>query len=327
MNDGVLSTITPARVRDARARIAAYVRHTPLEPSHELSRLVGGNVFLKLESQQVTGSFKPRVSFSKLLALDEARRARGVIASTAGGHGIGLSYAARTLGVAADIYLPSTADPRKVEAIRRNGARMTFFDSVSDASLAASEKAAETGMTVVPAYNDPDVIAGGGTIGLEIMEDLPEVDLVIVGMGGGGVISGMAIALKEARPRLQAWGVQPEANPVLAEWLRHGRPVPVQQQASIADGLGASIEEDSLTFPLALRYVDRTVLVSDAEIKDAMAWLLEEHQMVVEPSGAAPVAALMKARPLGFRNVVVVVTGRNISRPRYVDLLDGRLFA
>ena len=327
MDKNVLGTITPDRIREARARIAPYVRHTPLEPSPELSRLVGANVFLKLESQQVTGSFKPRVSFSKLLALDEAQRGRGVIASTAGGHGIGLSYAARALGVAADIYLPHTADPRKVEAIRRNGARMTFFERVSDARQAALERAAERGLTVVPAYNDPDVIAGGGTVGLEILEDLPEVDLVMVGMGGGGVISGMAIALKEARPRLQAWGVQPEVNPVLAEWMRQGRPVPVEQRASIADGLGASIEEDSLTFPLALRYVDRTVLVAEDEIKDAMAWMLEEHQMVVEPSGAAPVAALMKARPSGFRNVAVVVTGRNISRPRYVDLLDGRLFA
>lgn len=323
----MLSIITPDRVREARARIAPYVRHTPLEPSHELSRLVGANVFLKLESQQVTGSFKPRVSFSKLLTLDAAQRARGVIASTAGGHGIGLSYAAKALGVEANIYLPRTADPRKVEAIRRNRARLTFFDSVSEAREAALETAALNGLTVVPAYNDPDVIAGGGTVGLEILEDLPEVDLVLVGMGGGGVISGMAIAMKEARPRLQAWGVQPEANPVLAEWIRVGRPVHVEQRSSIADGLGATIEEDSLTFPLALRYVDRTVLVSEDEIKDAMAWMLEEHQMVVEPSGAAPVAALMKARPSGFQNVVVVVTGRNISRPRYVELLDGRLFA
>jgi threonine dehydratase len=327
-----METVTPGyeyltadSVRAARRRVAPYVRKTPLEPSYELSRRAEANVYLKLESMQVTGSFKPRISFSKLLAVDPERRGRGAIAPTAGGHGIGLSYAASRLGVPADVYLPHSADPLKVETIRRHGARMTFFDSTEEARVAALEEAAARGLTYVSAYNDPDVISGGGTVGLEILEDLPEVDLIVVGMGGGGLISGMAIALKDVNAGLEAWGVQPEANPVLAEWIRAGRPVAVDAGTSIAEGLGARIEEDSLTFPLACRYVDDTILVSDDEIKDAMAFLFEEHQLVVEPSGAAPVAALLKAPPVRSRNVVVVVTGRNVSAERFLSLLRNRL--
>jgi threonine dehydratase len=317
--------LTVGSVRAARRRIAPFVRKTPLEPSYELSRRTGANVFLKLESMQVTGSFKPRGSFSKLLALDETQRSRGAIASTAGGHGIGLSYAAAKLGVEADIFLPHDADSRKVEEIRRLGARLTFFDSIDEARVAAVKRSVDRGLPYISAYNDADVIAGGGTVGLEILEDLSNVDMIVVGMGGAGLISGMAIAMKDVNPQLNVVGVQPESNPVLVEWLRAGRPVEVDTRPSIAEGLGARIEEDSMTFPLALRYVDDTVVVSDDEIRDAMAFLLDEHQMIVEPSGAAPVAALLKASPLRYRDVVVVITGRNISRERYKSLLGDRL--
>jgi threonine dehydratase len=320
-----LKYLTAEGVRAARRRIAPYVRKTPLEPSYELSRRAGANVYLKLESLQVTGSFKPRGSFSKLLALDEARRSKGAIASTAGGHGIGLSYAAATLGIEAEIFLPRDADARKIEAIRRNGARLTFFDSIDDAHTAAIQQARDRSLPYVSAYNDADVIAGGGTVGLEILEDLPSVDMIVVGMGGAGLISGMAIAMKDANPELNVVGVQPESNAVLVEWLRAGKPVEVDTRPSIAEGLGARIEEDSVTFPLALRYVDETIVVSDEEIKDAMAFLLEEHQLIVEPSGAAPVAAILRSPPLRHRDVVLVITGRNVSRERYTSLLGDRL--
>ncbi|MBJ6760097.1 pyridoxal-phosphate dependent enzyme [Myxococcaceae bacterium JPH2] len=321
------SALSPDTVLAARERIAPFIRHTPLEPSPELAGGTGARVFLKLECLQVTGSFKPRVSFSKLLAVDARTRAPGVVASTAGGHGMGLSHVARTLGVPVDLFIPRTADARKVDVMRRNGARLHVFDSVSEAREAAMAEARAQGRLFVSAYNDPDIIAGGGTVGLELREDLPEVDLVVVGMGGGGLISGLGLALKEWSPRVRLWGVQPEVSPVLATWMRAGRPVPVETQPSIADGLGAHLEPDSLTVPLVMRYVDRMLLVSEEEIRDAMAWLLEEHQLVVEPSGAAPVAALLRHPPEGFRNVAVVITGRNISRPRYVQLLGARLTA
>jgi threonine dehydratase len=312
-------------IREAKKRIDKYILRTPLEYSHTLSEQAGSNVFLKLESLQVAGSFKPRISFSKLLSLDDTARRRGAIASTAGGHGIGLSFAGKVLNVPVDIYLPKSADPRKIELIERNGARMTYFETVEDARVAAMEAADSQRKTFVSAYNDPEVIAGGGTIGLEIAEDLPGTDLVLIGMGGGGVASGIAIALKDKNPGAQVWGVQSEANGVLVEWLRAGKQIEVETESSIAEGLGAYIESDSITFPLARKYVDGTVLVSEEEIKDAMVWALDEHQYVIEPSGAAQIAALRHVPAGKFKNIVIVVTGRNISRERFMNILATRL--
>ncbi|MDY7227162.1 threonine ammonia-lyase [Hyalangium rubrum] len=311
-------------IQAARTRIAPFIRHTPLEPSRALSERIGARAFLKLECLQVTGSFKPRISFNKLLAVGEERRARGVVASSAGGHGIGLSHAARVLGAPAELFLPHGADVRKVEVIRQNGARLHFFDTVAQAREAARAHAREHAQLFVSAYNDPDIIAGGGTVGLELVEDLPEVDLVVVGVGGGGLMAGMGLVLEHQAPNARIWGVQPEASPVMATWLERGQPVAVETRPNIADGLGAHPEPDTLTFPLLQRLADRMVLVSEADIRDAMGWLLEEHQLVVEPSGAAPVAALLRYPPTGFRNVVVVLTGRNISRQRYLQLLGER---
>lgn len=318
-------TVNADLIRQARERIHKHILHTPLEFSHSLSERTGANVFLKLESLQVAGSFKPRISFSKLLSLDEETRRRGAIASTAGGHGIGLSYAGKVLGVPVDIFLPRTADPRKVELIKRNGARLTYFDSVEEARQAALTAAREQNKTFVSAYNDVQIIAGSGTIGLEIAEDLPETDLVLVGMGGGGIACGISVALKDSNPQAQVWGVQSEENGVLVEWLRAGKQIEVEVRDSIAEGLGAYIELDSITFPLAQKYVDDTVLVSEEEIKDAMLWALDEHQYVIEPSGAAQIAALHKVEAGRFKNIVIVVTGRNISRKRYFSLLESRL--
>ena len=312
-------------IHRARQRIAPYVRHTPLEPSEALSRRAGTSVLLKLETMQVTGSFKPRLSFHKLLTLDAEARSRGVIASSAGGHGLGLAYVGRTLGVDVEVYLPSFADPRKVERMRELGARLTFFESVQAARQAAQERARETGRTFVSAYNDPAIIAGGGTVGLEVLDDAPDTDLVLVGMGGGGLASGLGIALGTANPRARVWGVQSEAAPVLARWLEAGRPVPVETRPSIALGLGALLEEDSLSFTLAKRWVERTVCVSEDDLRAAMALLLEEHQLVVEPSGAAPVAALLKSDVRAFSRVVLVLTGRNIGARAFLSHVGAHL--
>ncbi len=319
-----MSTDSPVSLLDihhARQRIAPYVRHTPLELSEPLSRLAGTQVFLKLETMQVTGSFKPRLSFNKLLTLDAGARARGVIASSAGGHGLGLAYVAHRLGVDAEVYLPASADPQKVERMRGLGARLSFFDSVEAARVAARARALETGRTFISAYNDPAIIAGGGTVGLEVLQDEPGTDLVVVGMGGGGLASGLGLVLKGVNPRARLWGVQPENSPVLARWLEAGRPVPVPTRPTIASGLGAHLEEDSLTFPLTARLVDRTVCLGEDELARAMALLLEEHQLVVEPSGAAPVAALLQSDVRAFSRVVLVLTGRNISAASYLALI------
>jgi threonine dehydratase len=190
---------------------------------------------------------------------------------------------------------------------------------VEEARIAALRESVSSGALFVSAYNDPRVIAGGGTVGLEIAEDLPEVDLVVVGMGGGGLAVGTAIALQDA----MVWGVQPEASAVLNTWLRAGRQVDVDPRPSIADGLGAHIESDSITFPLAQRHVRRVSEVSEEDIKAAVRWLADEHRLYVEPSGAAPVAALVRDPELatGHRNIVVILTGRNISLSRWLDLI------
>ena len=322
------SPVTAADVGAARERIAPYVRHTPLEQSPALSHALGAEVYLKLECWQVTGSFKPRVSLSRLLAMDASARERGVVASTAGGHGIGLSHASRVLGVPARIYLPRAADARKVRAIAANGAELSFLSSVSEARAAARADAMHTGATFVSAYNDPHVVAGGGTVALEILDDLPDVDLLVAPVGGGGIISGMGVALHAARPGARVWGVMPEVNPVLARWMEAGRPVAVDGRPSIADGLGASIEDDSITFPLARRHVERMLLVSEDAIADAMAWLLFEHGIYVEPSGAATVAALRDVTlPPDARRVAVLISGRNVSTERWTSLAGARLAA
>jgi threonine dehydratase len=318
-------TVTAADVEAARKRIAPYVRKTPLERSGKLSAIAGVDIYLKLENRQEAGSFKPRISFSKLLAMDENDRARGVIASTAGGHGMGLSFAGSKLRVPVHIHLPHSADAAKVDFMKRHGAKLTFFSSVEEARLAATERARLENLMFISAYNDPFVIAGGGTVALEILEDNPQIDLIIVGVGGGGIASGMGVALAATRPDAQVWGVQPESNAVLRDWLKHGAPVDGVYGPSIADGLGGHIEHDSITFPLAQCYVEKMLTVSDEEIIDAMAWLKQEQGMVIEPSGAAPIAAVMKARfPEWVREVAVVITGGNIDPKRFDDLLCTR---
>ncbi|HEU4801294.1 MAG TPA: pyridoxal-phosphate dependent enzyme [Gemmatimonadales bacterium] len=326
-------SIVPADIRAAADRIRPYVRRTPLEYSSALSQHAGVDVYLKMECWQLTGSFKPRISFNKLLTLTPDARARGVIASTAGGHGLGLSHAARTLGVTAHIYLPRNADDGKVMAMRRNGAMLTFFESVEEARGAALTEAARSRLIFISAYNDADIIAGGGTVGLEIVEDLPDVATLVTGIGGGGLISGCAIAIGAERPRLDVRGVQPENSAVLARWVEAGKPVDVAWEPSIADGLGALIEADSITFPLVQRHAGRMELVSEDEIRGAMAWALEQHQLVLEPSGAAPIAALLRQsadagpggehpRPIAGP-VAVILTGRNIGRARFEELIRG----
>jgi threonine dehydratase len=308
-------SVTLADVQAAQTRIQRYVRHTPVEYSPELSRLAGVDVHLKIEALQVTGSFKPRISFNTLLVA----RPDAVVASTAGGHGIGLSYAARVLDVPATIYLPRHADPVKVAMIEAEGAKLVFTDSVEEARTAAVAEAAVSGALFVSAYNDPRVVAGGGTVGLEIAEDVPGADLVVVGMGGGGLASGMGIAL----PNATVWGVQPEGSAVLNGWLRAGHPVDVPVQPSIADGLGAWIEPDSITFPLAQEHVRQVSEVSDEDIRAAVRWLADKHRLYIEPSGAAPVAALIRdpGRAAGHESIVVVLTGRNISLSRWLGLV------
>ncbi len=317
--------VTLDDIRAARRRLTPFVRHTPLDDAPTLAAAAGTAVSLKMESWQVTGSFKPRLAFNKLLTLDEPTLRRGVVTSTAGGHGIGVAYAAKSLHVAADIFVPTTIDAAKLQAILAllpSPSALHRFDGPGAArTVAARALAAEHGRTFVSAYNDPAVIAGGGTVGLEIVDDAPDVDLVLVGMGGGGLAIGIAIAVKAHNPRAEVWGVQSEVNAPLARWLEAGRPVDVLTRPSIADGLGAALEAGTITFPLAQRWVDRAVTVSEEAIAGAVRRLYADRRVIVEPSGAAPVAALLANDVRRFRRVVCVLTGRNLAPARFAAIV------
>ncbi|MEU8076065.1 threonine/serine dehydratase [Catellatospora citrea] len=314
--------VTLEGILAAHKAIRPYVRRTPLDPSHSLALGSDTEVHLKLECFQVTGSFKPRGAFARLLALDPEQRRKGVVASTAGNHGIGLAYAAQRLGIPVDVYLPYWADRSKVRALEQYNACLTWFESVEHARESAKDHAQKTGKTFVSAYNDTHMIMGGGTIGIEIHEDLPDIDLLVVSVGGGGMAAGAGIALKALAPNAKIWAVQAAKSPKMAQWIKQGHTGSVPLAKTIAEGLAVDMEEDTITYPILRDLIDRFVLLEENEVSHAVRWLLNEHQLLVEPSGAAAVAALLKERPTGFSRVAAVLTGRNVSGERYSSLIS-----
>jgi threonine dehydratase len=293
------------------------VRHTPLETAADLSGDVQTEVRLKLENLQVTGSFKPRGSLNKLLKL---KPKTGVIASTAGNHGIGVAFAAQSVGLTADIYLPESADPYKVAKLKEYGARLRFFETVEAARTEARATARRENLLFISAYSDAEMIAGGGTVALEILENHPRTDAVVVGVCGGGFAAGVAIAAKSIHPSIEIWGVQTENSPLMKRWLERGAPFQMSVKPSIAEGLAGEIELETITFPLLQRHLDGIILVSESEIAAAMRWGRDERQMIFEPSGAATVAALRKTDLTKFKSVVGVVTGGNVSPARFESI-------
>lgn len=308
-----------AGIIQAHERIKPYIRQTPLECSFELSRRLKTKVALKLENLQVTGSFKPRGSLNKLL---KCRPQSGVIASTAGNHGIGVAYAAQRLELNAEIYLPTWADEHKIAKLKQFGANLTFFETVEKAREAAQMTAREKDLTFISAYNDSEMICGGGTVGIEIYREFSDVELIVVGVGGGGFASGICLALKALNPKIQIFGVQAEKNALMSHWLRCGKIVDAEFETTIAEGLAVRMEHETITFPLLRQYLDRMILVSEAEIREAMRYGMREHQLIYEPSGAATVAALHKLEAAKYRNIVGIITGQNISFSRLTDILE-----
>lgn len=313
-----LHHLSLSEIYKAHKRIKQYIRNTPLDYSFQLSKELRTSIYLKLENLQVTGSFKPRGSLNKLL---NQKPQRGVIASTAGNHGIGVSYAAYKLGIKADIYLPTWADKNKIAKLEQYGANLRFFETVELAREAAHKLAKEQDLMFISAYNDVDMITGGGTIGLEIFDECPDVDLVVVGVGGGGFASGICCALKQLNPHIQIIGVQAEKSAMMTHWLKHQKVVNVPLETTIAEGLAVNMEHDTITFPILRKHLDQMILVSEDEIKDALKWALTEHQMVFEPSGAATIAGLRKLSLESFKNVVGIITGQNISMSRLLNIL------
>jgi threonine dehydratase len=298
----------------ARRRISGHVRETPLDGSAFLGDLCGGEVRLKLENQQLTGSFKVRGALNKMLKLTPKERARGVVTASAGNHAQGIGYAARILGVDATIVVPSNTPMIKREAIERYGVRLIVHgDEYMEAEKHARELERDQRLVFASAYNDLDIVAGQGTIGLEVAEAWPEIDVVLVPLGGGGLISGVGCALKGINGEVEVIGVQSVASPVMYESIRKGHIVEMELDESVAEGLHGGIEEGSVTFDLCRRYVDEIVLVQEETILEAMGRLLRHQHQVVEGAGAVGAAAIMED-PERFkdRRVGVVVSGGNV---------------
>lgn len=307
----------------AAENIRGMIRATPLAHSAELSALTGAEVRLKLENQQHTGSFKLRGAGNVVAHLDQEQRKLGVIAPTAGNHGLALAYAGQAAGVPVTICLPHTADPLKISAMKRSGAQVDFYDEIETARQAALVIAEHTGTTFVSAYANRHMIAGGGTVGLEILNEWADTEVILVGIGGGGLASGIAIVAKAINPAIEIWAIQSEASPTFIRWKEAGKPVHVDLKESIAEGISGFIEPNTATWPIIRDCVDRILSVSEAEIKAAMFWMLDHHQQVVEPSGVAAVAGGIRySNELGSRKTVVVVTGCNISGERYRSLIQ-----
>lgn len=306
-------------IRQAQQRIGRYIRRTPLLPSTVLNRTTGAEVFLKAEALQRTGSFKVRGATNRLAVLSPQERQRGVIAASAGNHGQGVALAASIIGTACTIVMPEGAALPKVEATRGYGATVTLHgDNYDEAYQYALRLSRELDLLLIPAFDDPLVVAGQGTIGLEVAEDLPDVALVVVPVGGGGLAAGVAVAVKTLLPKARVIGVQAQAAPGTTISWQKGTIIRHKPAPTIADGIAVA-GPGEITLPLLHHYLDDMVCVDEESIARAMVLLLERSKVVVEGAGAVGVAALLSqaiVTPQG--KVVVVLSGANVD----INLLD-----
>jgi len=301
----------------AEARIRPYVRQTPLDAAFNLSD--AAQVFLKLENLQATGSFKLRGALNKLLALDEAQRSKGIITASTGNHGLAVAYALETLGLRGSIYLPENASPQKVAMLRRYDVALMFHgaDGV-EAERQARRVSEQEGRVYVSPYNDPYVLAGQGTIAVEVLKQLDGVDCVMASVGGGGLIAGIGGYLKTARPGVEVIGCLPMNSRVMYESIQAGEIVERPSLPTLSDGTAGGIETGTITFALCQQYVDDWVLVEEKAIGQAMKLIFEQHRLVVEGSAGVTVAAFLQIKErLAGKTVVLVLCGGNIDIDKF----------
>lgn len=319
--------VTPVEcptIRDvwaARRRIAPIVRRTPLVRSPVLSDRLQASVYCKLENLHETGAFKIRGAANKILSLTPAERQRGVATFSTGNHGVAVAYVAGQLGIPAHVCISRRVPPAKVEVLRRLGATVHVEGNSQDEAEALCYRLEqELGLTLVKPFDDPFVIAGQGTIGLELLEDLPEIDTVIVPLSGGGLLSGIALALKSNDPAIRVIGVSMERSAVMAESLRAGRPVALAEQDTLADSLLGGIGLDNrYTFRMVQQYADEVVLVPEPAIAAGMAYLFQRHRLVVEGAAATGIGALLHRGIVApGSHVAVVVSGNNVDLPAFL---------
>ncbi|MEU9988559.1 threonine ammonia-lyase [Streptomyces sp. NPDC048045] len=307
-----LRSVTLDDVRGAQKMLSGVARVTAMEGSRHLSQLIGAPVHLKCENLQRTGSFKLRGAYIRIAGLLPEERAAGVVAASAGNHAQGVALASSLLGVHATVFMPKGAPLPKISATRDYGAEVRLHGQVVDETLAAAQEyAAETGAVFIHPFDHPDVIAGQGTVGLEILEQCPEVRTIVVGIGGGGLAAGIAVAVKALRPNVRIVGVQAEGAAAYPLSLAAGRPTPVRNPATMADGIKVGLP-GLVPFGIVRELVDEVRTVSEDQLSAALLLCLERAKLVVEPAGASPVAALL-GEPGAFPGpVVAVLSGGNV---------------
>jgi len=317
--------LTLSDILSARRRIAPHVVRTPLRRSEWLSRSTGGEVFLKLESLQPTNSFKIRGAFNAALihcSSGPGSTGAPIITASAGNHGRALAYAGERLGFRPIVYAPETAPRAKLDAIRAHGADLRLSRDYDEAETQAKAHAASGAGIWLSPFSHPDIVSGAATIGLEIAEDLPDVDVVVVPVGGGGLISGIGIAIKAIAPRVEIVGVEVEASHPFTDGLAAGRIVPITVGPSLADGLVGNLDPDTITFDLARRVVDRFVLVGEDDLVAGLCGLVASEHLVAEGAGIAAIAAALAGKvAVEGRRAVVILSGANIDLERLRQVL------
>ena len=311
-----MKDISLDRIREARRLISPYVHRTPTFSSRYLSSRTGTEVVLKAELFQKTGSFKPRGAMNKLLHFSDDEKARGVVTVSAGNHAAAVAYATSIQKLSCVVVMPSSAPRNKIEATRGYGATVILHDDMRTIFDRVDQVRREHNATLLHPFDDPDVIAGHGTLGLEIYEDVPDADTVVVGIGGGGVISGVATALKQLNPAVRIIGVEPIGAPTMTRALQEGKSVRLEKIDTVADGLAAPYAGER-NLEIVRQCVDDVVLVTDEEMIDAVKLLMERAKLFVEPAGAAGTAALISGKVHNpGKKTVLVLTGGNLSLDR-----------
>lgn len=298
----------------AKKRISQFVPKSPLIYSPALSEVAGASVYLKLENMNPSGSFKIRGAANKILSLSEEERNKGITTFSTGNFGMSVAYVAKKLGIDATICISKRVPNGKVEALQNSGATVEVYgESQDDAEARSYELEREDGLTVIHPFDDPYIIAGQGTIGLELFENLPEVNTVIGGLSGGGLHSGLGIALKETNPRIRLVGLSTAKGAAMYESIQAGKPVQIEENDTLADSLLGGIgTENQYTFPLVQQYVDELLLMNEQEFADGMSFMLDKHKMIIEGAAASGIGALLHQKIKPGSQVAVIVTGSSV---------------
>lgn len=321
----LMEDITIQSIWEARKRISTIINKTPLIKSPILSEIIGSTVYLKLENVHEIGAFKVRGAANKILSLSLEEQKRGVTTYSTGNHGMAVAYVAKQIGVKAVVCISHRVPKAKVDNLRRLGAQLEVFgESQDDARERCYDLQKEHGLTIIEPFDDPYVIAGQGTIGLEIIEEVPEIDTVIVPLSGGGLLAGIALALKSNNPSIQVEGVSMERSPVMYESLKVGKPVILKEEATLADSLLGGIGLDNqYTFNMVQRYIDAITLLTEDEIAEGMAFMLDKHRLVVEGAAATGVSAILKRKvKKPGRNIAIIISGCNVDIPVLIEIYE-----